>query len=219
MRELLDGHATFHSRVPRNERRFLRSLASEGQSPDALFVGCSDSRVVPEILTNSSPGQLFVVRNIANLVPPLAHADASVGAAIEYAVGHLKVAHVIVCGHYGCGGVKAAIDGLDHVHALPSLHEWLGDVGQAVDRVRDPALAPTTLWRRAVEESVEQQLLHLMTYPCVAEAVSKEALEIHGWVYDLHTLRLWVFDPESSTFRRADELLSSGQTPSGVPST
>ena len=120
MRELLDGHATFRNQVPRNERRFLRSLASDGQSPDALFVGCSDSRVVPEILTNSSPGMLFVVRNIANLVPALNHADASVGAAIEYAVGHLHV-HVIPRYRGGVwgekGGPRQTVEQLEPVAA------------------------------------------------------------------------------------------------------
>ena len=203
MRELLDRNAEFVRAIPRNERRFLRMLASEGQSPDALYIGCSDSRVVPEILTRSSPGSLFVIRNVANLVPPLDHADASVGAAIEYAVGHLRVPHVIVCGHYGCGGVQAAIAGVEHLHGLPSLTEWLGGVSVGPASEGDA----TARWRAAVEHNVERQLVHLLTYACVAQAVAADAIEIHGWVYDLHTLELSAYDPESGTFRPATELL------------
>ncbi|MEQ1506604.1 MAG: carbonic anhydrase [Myxococcota bacterium] len=214
MRSLLDGHAAFRKQIPRNERRFLRALASDGQSPDALYIGCSDSRVVPELLTSSSPGALFVVRNVANVVPPLANADASVGAAIEYAVGHLHVGHVVVCGHYGCGGVKAALDGLDHLHGLPSLVEWLAGVTPAADRVRTAA----DPWARAVEENVETQLANLLSYPCVADAVAAGKLELHGWVYDLHTLALAVHDPAVDAFRPADEILAE-PTPAPAPRT
>jgi carbonic anhydrase len=209
MRELLDRNAEFIRAIPRNERRFLRMLASEGQSPDALYIGCSDSRVVPEILTRSSPGSLFVIRNVANVVPALDHADASVGAAIEYAVGHLHVPHVIVCGHYGCGGVQAVLNGVEHLHGLPSLTEWLGGVkvgAASAPETRDPEVQ----WRRAVEENVEHQLANLLTYPCIAQAVEANAIEIHGWVYDLHTLQLSAYDPASDAFRPASELLSEG---------
>ncbi|MCC7541253.1 MAG: carbonic anhydrase, partial [Deltaproteobacteria bacterium] len=109
-KSLLEGHRFFRTSYVAGERDFLHQLASVGQSPDALYVGCSDSRVVPELLTSSAPGALFVVRNVANLVPSLTHADASVGAALEYAIGHLHVPHVIVCGHLGCGGIGALLD-------------------------------------------------------------------------------------------------------------
>src|SRR6185503_10892646 len=138
--ELLRGHAEFQRQYLGDEREFLQTLASKGQSPAALYIGCSDSRVVPEVLTASSPGDLFVVRNVANLVPRLEHADASVGAALEYAVGHLHVPHLIVCGHVGCGGVAAAIQGLEHVTGLPSLREWLELVLPAVAHARETGL-------------------------------------------------------------------------------
>lgn len=216
-KSLLEGHEAYRANAFARSRDFLQLLASEGQSPDALFIGCSDSRVVPELLTNSSPGSLFVVRNIANVVPVLAHPDASVGAAIEYAVGHLHVAHVIVCGHTHCGGVMAAMQGIDRLHDLPSLKEWLsGAIQPAIDRVlrvqraeaTETPLDPDTHWRRVVEENVVVQLGNLMAFPCVVEAVRAERLELHGWVYDLHDVALSVYDAASETFRRASDVLA-----------
>ena len=104
----IHGHLQFRHQFF-NEAEWLKQLARDGQAPHALYIGCSDSRVVPEQLTSAKAGELFVVRNIANFVPPRAHPDLSVGAAIDYALGALKVQHVIVCGHYSCGGVKAAM--------------------------------------------------------------------------------------------------------------
>ncbi len=196
---LIRGHRKFRQEYVGSEREFLKCLASEGQSPDALYIGCSDSRVVPELLTNSSPGALFVLRNVANLVPVFNAPDSSVGAAIEYAVSHLKVSHIIVCGHYGCGGVKAALDGLDKVRHLPSLFEWLGEVRAAAENV-DPALEPELRWRRAVEESVVFQLGNLSSYSAVAAALSEGRLKIHGWVYDLHSAELSVYDADKHAF-------------------
>lgn len=205
-KEFLSGHRKFQREFVADERIFLEKLASEGQSPDALYIGCSDSRVVPELLTNSSPGALFVVRNIANLVPTFDDPDSSVGAAIEYAVGHLEVPHIIVCGHYGCGGVKAALDGLDKIRALPSLFEWLSDVRVAAESV-DSALDPEPRWRRAVEESVIFQLGNLPSYPAVASALAAGKLHLHGWVYDMHTCALSVYDVEKDSFTSASALL------------
>jgi carbonic anhydrase len=197
--EFLRGHRKFHREYVADERDFLERLASEGQSPDALYIGCSDSRVVPELLTSSSPGALFVLRNVANLVPTFDDPDSSVGAAIEYAIGHLHVPHIIVCGHYGCGGVKAALDGLDKIRELPSLFEWLSEVRTAAENL-DPALESDLRWRRAVEESVVFQLGNLPSYPAVAHALAAGTLRLHGWVYDIHTCALSVYDVDRHAF-------------------
>lgn len=206
---LLRGHRKFLAEYASGEREFLERLAGEGQSPGALYIGCSDSRVVPELLTASSPGELFVLRNVANLVPVFSDPDSSVGAAVEYAVGHLHVPHIIVCGHYGCGGVKAALDGLDKERGLPSLFEWLGEVRAAAENV-DPALGPEARWRRAVEESVVFQLGNLPTYPAVASALAAGKLRLHGWVYDLHTGGLSVYDVERHAFVPSGSLIPGG---------
>jgi carbonic anhydrase len=204
--ELLRGHLKFHRDYVADEGKFLERLASQGQSPDALYIGCSDSRVVPELLTQSSPGQLFVVRNIANLVPPFDDPDSSVGAAIEYAVGHLHVPHIIVCGHYGCGGVKAALEGLDQIVGLPSLVEWLRDVETAAGNV-DRKLDADSRWKRAVEESIIFQLGNLPSYPAVATALQKGLLQLHGWVYDMHTCSLSVYDVSKHSFVAAKSVI------------
>ncbi len=205
-KSLLRGHRKFLQNSLGDESEFLKRLASEGQSPDALFIGCSDSRVVPELLTHSTPGRLFVLRNVANLVPVFSDPDSSVGAAIEYAVSHLKVPHIIVCGHYGCGGVKAAIDGLDPIRELPSLFDWLSEVKEVVERL-EPIPDKEQRWKRAVEESVLLQLKNLSTYTQVVQALAKGTLQLHGWVYDIHTLSLLVYDSDKDVFVPASGLL------------
>lgn len=216
-RALLEGHRHFQASYVSDERAFLEDLASRGQSPDALYVGCSDSRVVPELLTASSPGALFVVRNVANLVPPLEHADASVGAALEYAIGHLHVPHVIVCGHIGCGGIAALLDPEEEraLEAHPSLREWLAGAKPAVDRARvdaSPASASSgasrnVLWRRAVEENVLLSIEHLTTFPDVRAALDRGELALHGWVYDLFSATLSVYDVARDDFVTAEEVI------------
>jgi carbonic anhydrase len=210
MEKFIRGHATFRADYVAAEKDFLRRLASHGQSPDALFIGCSDSRVVPELLTASSPGDLFVVRNVANAVPPLQNVDSSVGAALEYATVHLGVPHVIVCGHYGCGGVKAVLDTragktLPHADETPSLVEWLGNIGKGLRP--DPTLEEDARWRVAVEDNVLEQMAHLTSFPSVRANLDKGTLQLHGWVYDIDAHALKAYDVDSGTFVDAMELI------------
>lgn len=199
--KFLHGHKKFLSRYCMTERDYLENLARKTQSPGALFVGCSDSRVVPEVLTQSSPGELFVVRNVANLVPPLEHADASVGAALEYAVVHLQVPHVIVCGHSGCGGVRAALGGLSGMGSdEASLREWLEQVTPVAERARTMELSPAELQRWAVEENVLVQLDNLLTFPALKRRLDAGQLALHGWIYDMGDLSLSVYDVHSDRF-------------------
>lgn len=196
MHKLLRGHASFKREYLQQSRAFLADLASQHQSPDALFVGCADSRVIPELLTSSRPGELFVVRNVANLVPPAERADSSVGAALEYAVMALHVGHIVVCGHYGCGGVKAMIDGVDGA-AMPELATWISDAAVANSAARrDPTVDQ---WQHAVEENVLDQLANLSTHRCVRERLDAGTIQLHGWVYDLHG-GLRAFDDDTERF-------------------
>jgi carbonic anhydrase len=203
--ELIHGHAAFRAGFF-EEREFMKRLAVQGQKPKALYIGCSDSRVVPEYLTSAGVGDLFVVRNIANHVPAPPHSDLSVGAAIEYAVAQLAVPDIIVCGHYGCGGVKAALDGLDQLKGHAELTAWLTDLGPTVTRVRSSGLTGDALWRAAVEEHVLQSIDAVIAFPMVHERLQAGTIHVHGWVYDLYSTKLMVFDAASDRWADALEL-------------
>lgn len=204
-KHLLSGHARFRSEYFAEEADFLRTLARDGQNPSALYIGCCDSRVVPELLTTSRPGELFVVRNIANVVPSFDHADASVGAAIEYSVAVLGVQHVIVCGHDLCGGVKAALDGVDKLAGHASLHEWVKQIEPAANTAREieKSADPKQLLRTAVEENVLESMDSLITYPAIAAALAAHKIALHGWVFDIDAGTLRVYDVTSEEFVEA----------------
>ena len=206
--ELLRRHMSSHRLG--NEQAFLARLSGEHQNPGAIYIGCCDSRVIPEVLTASSPGELFVVRNIANLVPPYENPHTSVGAALEYAVGHLHVPHIVVCGHYGCGGIRALMEAPAHLEHSPSLKSWLEMARAPVQEAREDGDTEKAWWRRAVEQNTLEQLGNTITYPVVADAMAREVLELHGWVYDLYSMDLRVYDEERDRFVRAAEVIDHG---------
>jgi carbonic anhydrase len=207
MRDLLRGNLSFRQSYAARERAFLQQLASTKQSPSTLYIGCSDSRVVPELLTGSAPGELFVVRNVANIVPTFAHADASVGAAIDYAVGVLHVEHVVVCGHLGCGGVKAILDDHVSVRHLPSLHAWLDGAAGPILDARAGADSSEAAWSRAIGRNVVAQMANLESYAVVAQALDAGKLQIHGWIYDLASGHVHVLDPDNGEFVDAERIV------------
>ena len=206
---LLHGHRAFLKNYARSERTYLKRLAEDGQAPAAMYIGCSDSRVIPELLTRTKPGELFVVRNVANVVPIQGDTATSVGAALEFAVGVLGVRDVIVCGHDQCGGVKSIFEGVQTVSHLPSLADWLKRVEPATIAAKE-AGAGFDLERQlrfAVEENVLLQLENLATYPVVQAALAEERIALHGWVYDLHSSHVRVFDHEEVAFLSVEELV------------
>jgi carbonic anhydrase len=198
--ELLAGHGRFRAEYVAHERAFLEHLARAGQRPSALFIGCSDSRVIPELLTDAAPGELFVVRNVANIVPAREAGDQSIPAALEFAVGQLAVHDIVVCGHDGCGGVTAALDGLPGIEPDSELAAWLDGLAPAVARARALDLDPDTELRRAVEENVLEGIANLVTIPTVAVGLQAGRLRLHGWVYDLLDASLRVYDAAQDAF-------------------
>ena len=208
--ELLAGHGRFRAAYAADEREFLRRLASEGQRPQALFIGCSDSRVVPELLTGARPGDLFVVRNIANRVPPWRERDDGVAAAVEFALEQLGTPDVIVCGHDGCGGVSAALEPQPSGSSRSRLDRWIRGITPAVARAREAGGTREQLLRRAVEENVLEGLADLAAYPAVARARSIGRVRLHGWVYDLAEALVRVYDPVRDRFVLPGELGIAG---------
>lgn len=198
--ELLAGHGRFRAEYAAQERAFLAHLAEAGQRPSALFIGCSDSRVIPELLTNAAPGELFVVRNVANIVPSREVQDRSIAAAIEFAVDQLGVHEVIVCGHDGCGGIQAAFDGFPGIKPDSDLSWWLRGLLPAVARARSRDPDQDTQLRFAVEENVLEGISNLVTVPALAAALDDGRLRLHGWVYDLHNAALRVYDAPQDAF-------------------
>ena len=157
----------------------------EGQNPHTLFVGCSDSRVVPNLITNTLPGELFVIRNIANIVPPYREADEYLAttSAIEYALEELKVENIIICGHSHCGGCAALYEE-EHFTKMPNVRNWLKLISPVKEQVL--ALNPKTKAMRAYfteQINIEKQIMNLFTYPNVKEKYLARTLHIYGWHY------------------------------------
>ena len=176
---LLANKAWAAERLEDNPEYFARQIV--GQQPEFLWIGCSDSRVAPDQLTNTEPGGMFIHRNIANLVDP---GDQNLMSVVQFAVEVLKVGHIIVCGHYACGGIQAALEGGVDGH----VHDWLAIARQVVDNHRDEldALPEDQRANRLVELNVHDQLVQLARTDVVQKAfASGQPLELHGWVYDL----------------------------------
>ncbi|MEZ4685689.1 MAG: carbonic anhydrase [Bacteroidia bacterium] len=156
---------------------------SQGQSPKILYIGCSDSRVTAEDMMGANPGDVFVHRNIANMVP---NTDLSSMSVIDYAVTYLKVEHVVVCGHYYCGGVKAAMESAD----LGILNPWLRNI-RDVYRIHKKELAAISdeeaRYKRLVELNVQEQCLNVIKTAAVQKANSDRNIDVHGWVFDIRT--------------------------------
>ena len=164
---------------------------AQGQAPDRLFITCSDSRLIPSVITQTGIGELFVIRNAGNIVPPYDPRPEGVTATIEYAVAVLEVPTIIVCGHTLCGAMKAALepDGLDTV---PSVRDWIQYVSPAklaVDELH-PLLDPDARWLELVKQNVLQQLRNLKTHPWVAARTATGRLRLEGWVYELESKRV-----------------------------
>jgi carbonic anhydrase len=207
--ELLQRLRRFHDDYfPREQGRF-KTLVEDGQHPSILFIGCSDSRLVPYLLTGTGPGDLFIVRNVGAFVPP--H-DGSSGyhgtaAAIEFAVLNLAVSRIVVCGHSHCGGIRALYEEVPA--AAKNLAVWLELGREAVLPVQ---VTPEAL-RRTEQRAIVLQLERLMGYPMVRERVEAGALALHGWHYVIEDGEVHVFDVKTSSFVPASASGHSGTGP------
>jgi carbonic anhydrase len=193
---LLDGVRRFRARVYPERRELFDSLAT-GQSPHTLFITCADSRVSPEMITQSEPGELFVCRNIGNLVPAYGEMLGGVSAVVEYACEGLGVSDIVICGHSDCGAMKALLTpDAEILRRMPTVSSWLrnAEAARGVVEMTRPDLDPATKLSALVEQNVRQQLAHLRTHPSVAARLAAGTIAVHGWVFGIDHGTISVFD-------------------------
>lgn len=191
MSKLLKGNKKFIIEVFEKDKPFYEAL-TKGQKPYALWIGCSDSRVPMSIITQSKPGEVFVHRNIGNIV---ALNDWSISTVLEYAIKHLKIPEIIVCGHYKCGAMHALDVELEDSYIPLWLLNAI-DAKQRVDeKIKGKKIDKDEREKMIVEENVRLQIEHLKEHPLVKPALKQQKLKIHGWVYDLHSGKLKVIVP------------------------
>lgn len=209
MDHIVRGVLDFRKNVYPEHKDLFGALA-DSQNPDVLFFTCSDSRIDPNMVTGSNPGDLFICRNAGNVIPPHSNETGGMTASIEYAVAVLGVRHIIVCGHTDCGAIKGALD-IPALKGLPHVKEWLGHCRSAMEIVRerhgidgDTPLDPKYL-NEAIEENVLQQVQHLRTHPVVAAKLATGKIEIHGWVYDIKSGNIRCCGRDSIEFKNFDD--------------
>lgn len=205
IQDIISGYLDFQDlHFKENEDRF-KQLINDGQHPKALFIGCSDSRVVPEMITNSEPGELFIVRNVGNFVAPFKpdedfHATAS---AIEYAVGVLNVTDIIICGHSHCGAIEALYSDLAYDTDIIHTMKWLELGAEAKDFALSfmSNASKDELLRYTEKASVVFQLKNLLTYPIVEKRTKEKKLFVHGWYYDIGSGKITYYDNKENIFK------------------
>lgn len=210
MQKLLDGIHLFRTQHFPDRRAFFEGLG-EGQRPQALLITCADSRINPNLVTQTEPGELFIVRNVGNIVPPHG-ASSGDAAAIEYAIMALGIRDIIVCGHSGCGAMNALIHP-EQIEKMPAVRSWLAHADATARIVNDnyAHLPDDRRWMVAIEENVLVQIENLRTLPTVASALDRGELRVHGWVYKIETGEVFGYDAQSGQFERIEE--TSGVEP------
>lgn len=199
MQKLLRGVQKFQQEVVRNKREFFERLG-EGQSPHTLFITCSDSRINPNLLTQTEPGEIFILRNAGNIVPAYGSGGGE-AATIEFAVRGLGVEHIVVCGHTGCGAMKALLDP-SMVADLPAMRAWLerAEVTRRIVQDNYENRDRDELVNLAIQENVLAQLECLRTHPVVAARLADGTLQLHGWVYKIVTGQVFAYAPAERQF-------------------
>ncbi len=200
MQKLVEGLHYFQENIFTSQSEFFRRLA-EGQNPETLFITCSDSRIVPNLLTQTAPGDLFIIRNAGNIVPPHGTNAGGEAATIEYAVAVLGVKHIIVCGHSHCGAMKGLLEP-ESLTAVPAVKDWLRHaeatrriVSENYAHLEGPAKVTAM-----IEENVLVQLEHVRTHPAVAARLPKGDLRLHAWVYKIETGQVFAYESQSGQF-------------------
>ncbi|PZM86245.1 MAG: carbonic anhydrase [Candidatus Melainabacteria bacterium] len=207
MQKLITGLHHFQSRIFESHQELFERLA-QGQSPDALFITCSDSRINPNLITQTQPGDLFILRNAGNIIPPFGAANGGEGATIEFAIAGLGVKDIIVCGHSLCGAVKGLLN-LESIKKLPSVVSWLSHA-EATRRIVeenyiDAGLNAEELLSVAIQENVLVQLENLKTHPAVAVKLSRGEINLHGWTYKIETGQVFSYDSKTGQFAEIRE--------------
>jgi len=205
MQKLIEGVHKFRTEEFGNYQKLFRKLSQQGQNPHTLFITCSDSRVLAELITQSQPGDLFVVKNVGNIVPPASVTGStnSTAAAIEFAINSLRVSDIVVCGHSQCGAMEALVQGLPPDPPMMHLQSWLGltaPVREILDAKYTHLTDPAARRDAAAEENVLFALENLHTYPCVQERLGDGTLRLHGWYFKIATAQLFFYDPGVNQF-------------------
>jgi len=205
MRKLLAGIHRFHNQYFSENKELFERLAERGQAPEALFITCCDSRVVANVITHSRPGDLFIVKNMGNFVPPFSENPldgTGVAAAVEYAVEHLHVKDIIVCGHSDCGAIKALYRDRAHYADTPHIGEWLknGERTMAIVAANYPHLTREERLEITSEENVLVQIENLRTYPIVKMALREGRIHVHAWYFEIGTGRVFSYSPERGQY-------------------
>jgi len=200
MEKVLKGLVKFQRDVFSKKKKLFSSL-SQQQTPSVLFVTCSDSRIDPSLLTQTDPGDIFIIRNAGNLIPTYGAAIGGSTATIEYGVSVLKVKDIIICGHTDCGAMKGLLHP-EKLQDLPAVKAWLQHAETTVRIVKDHCahLKGEALFAATIRENVLVQMDHLRTHPAVATRLRWGDLRLHGWVYSIGTGEVWVYDEQKKDF-------------------
>lgn len=211
LESLIKGNAEFVENMFPEMKQELQELVEHGQKPEVLFIGCSDSRVTPDLMLRSKPGEMFILRNVGNFVPPFKHDEDFHGsaAAIEYAVAVLKVKHIIVCGHMHCGACKSLheYDTIPDTNSLVHVKTWLKLGMPAKERTLKNKKFTTEeeMYRATERNSIRFQLQNLLTYPDVSKLLEEDKLQIHGWYYNIANGQIEYYEKDTDSFKPLSE--------------
>ncbi|SFK08134.1 carbonic anhydrase [Mesorhizobium albiziae] len=231
MVEVIERIFSFEKKVFLSNLELYGRLARHGQSPQALIIACADSRIAPEHIMQAEPGDLFVTRNVGNIVPPFSQANGGVTSVVEYAVTALGVRDIVVCGHSDCGAMKA-LARPEALAQMPNVSAWLrhAEAARKVVDELDPGLDDKARLHAVALENINVQLTQLKTHPSVAAAIAQGRLALHGWFVDIHAGEILALNAENGAFvavregntlpvampRRSPRALSSGRQAAGA---
>ena len=205
---LIEGYGAFTSGQLQSEQDRYRELAEHGQTPEIMVIGCCDSRVSPEVIFDARPGELFVVRNVANLVPPY-ETDGKyhgVSAALEFAVGVLKVKHIVILGHAHCGGIRAYAEDAEPISPGDFIGRWMSLIAPAAEKVgARESMSPTEYLERMEKASIVNTLDNLMTFPRLRKLIERGAVALHGAYFGVAKGELSVLDRSTGEFRPVEK--------------